>query len=974
MGMTCLAAIVILGLGATLFAAEGGAGGRLKFISNFTDAEEVAGFKVSGARAQWAESTEDGALVEGVAFELEAVAGGAMHVVLLPGEPSATIEYAADAGMPADWSGFDTFVMNFENGSEFMINMHLWLADGAGREYFADNLWICRSRNRIDVPLREIRTAAGEPLDFSDMARMKLEIMSAEKFEHDLWLFKFRLEGGSSAVVAATERRKLLNFAPLGSRFVPGAELVTEKTAYQPWRGYGWEAGIQALTSTATKKLDMVVGNWLWADLQKQPALLRVDLPDGKYKGRFYGGNYNVKLVPLRSFELSVNGQPAAAKAVDPDTYYTADGHFLGVDNWYTPAEDPYDKYVTPFFQKYDFDFEVAGGAARFEWTRTLAGFALLVAPAEGDDFVNACRAVEDARRADFAENIEVPLPPVEKLSASDEEDARGFAVWSRPYADGVGIYDRPDTAERAVERLHLAAARGEREIAAVTVTPLRDPGEISVEVCDLSCESGGVIPASSIEVRALKYVWNGWPASLAPGYLQPTNTAPGFAGANRTFFLTLTAPLDAAPGSYEGTVTIAAAKGGAVKLPLEVDLRPFELTRRHAASFAWWRTSPYNMDYCLKYFLPEKMDYFRRLLDAEAKSLLEHGSTAYYFTPPILRGVKGTHVELDFSILDEEAAVCIKYGLCSAGRPGMIFTLPGVARHLMHETRYGDYMEPEDISQIPESDKEEEFSELFNARYIDACRQIHEYFESKGLEVLLYPADEPRERNTNRWNRNIEDTIRYCDMIHDNIPGARIYVDPMRDGNAGVDYYSLVEHVDVLGTHPWDQSSRFVEHCRREGRPDLVYFNAIMWDRYDFGLQVAAAGAKGFWQWHYQWDLVPFLPFHTGFKWGVTYPGPDGPLDKPRIEMVADAIDDYRYLATLEERMRAAESSEKAAAALAEARKTLDEFYAKAPPYPTKADYSSRPRAPRDVIAGKTLDQWRDTFAAHIIAINNAT
>jgi hypothetical protein len=295
-----------------------------------------------------------------------------------------------------------------------------------------------------------------------------------------------------------------------------------------------------------------------------------------------------------------------------------------------------------------------------------------------------------------------------------------------------------------------------------------------------------------------------------------------------------------------------------------------------------------------------------------------------------------------------------------------------------MKETRYGDFMEPEDLSaSLPEKEQLDEFSDLFIARYVDAAKQIQAYFEKQGLSVLLYPADEPRERNTNRWNRNLEDTIRYCRILRENVPNARIYVDPMRDDNSGVDYISICDNVDAIGTHPWDQSGRIVEKCRRDGKPELWYFNMIAWDRYDFGLQQAASGAKGCWQWHYQWDLVPFQPFHSGFKWGITVPGPNGPLDKPQYEMIAEGVTDYRYFATLENRIAAAKKAGRATKAVAKAEKAITAFLKDAPPYAVRADYEGRSRGQRkqrDRISGKSLDRWREVFASHIEAIDEAT
>jgi hypothetical protein len=196
-----------------------------------------------------------------------------------------------------------------------------------------------------------------------------------------------------------------------------------------------------------------------------------------------------------------------------------------------------------------------------------------------------------------------------------------------------------------------------------------------------------------------------------------------------------------------------------------------------------------------------------------------------------------------------------------------------------------------------------------------------------------------------------------------------------MRDENSGVDYMPILDVVDVIGTHPWDQSERIIKRAGNEASPVLWYFNSIVWDRYDFGLEVAAADAKGFWQWHYQWTWLPFQPFHPGFKWGVTLPGPDGPFDMPTHEHFAQAVDDHRYLLTLEQRVETARNERRADNAVAAAEETLTSFYDHAPAYPTREDYSEgrRGRSERDVIAGKSLDQWRDAFAEAIEGIDAA-
>jgi len=946
----------------------------VKFISNFTGPKEVEGFVVTGADARWSSSTEDGAPVEGTALEKEGEKAGSLYLQLIPGKTYTTVEYAAERGMPADWQGYDRLVMHFENGSEFLINLWLTVTDASGAKYFADNLWINRAKTRVEVPLAELRTAAGEPLDLANVKTFKLDIRSAEKFYRDLWLFRFQLEGAEKPVVKASAKSMLFNFSLLGAAPLPGSKLVHEKTAYADWRGYGWMPGTPELTATYFKKPDRLTAAWVWQDLGNQKATFRVDLPDGKYRARFYGGNYNSKALAVKAFTLSVDGRKVAEKKVDPKTYYTTKGHFFGMDHWYQEGEDPYDVYVAKYYQTYDFSFAVKGGHAEFTWTKTLAAFGLLIAPT-GDEFVKAADAIEKARRKDVAEKIHAPEPPKGKTEADRIEKGRGFVIWSRNYLKSVGLYDRPAAEERNPKSLKVKAAMGERGNVAFTLTPIRPMGAVEVKVSDLMADEGGKMPASAIQVRVVRFMWQGWPASIAPGILYPTTKIPAAGMYNQTVWLTVTPPKDSAPGMHRGTVRIKTKAGGEIALPLDVYVRPFEFTNNHDRSFALWRCSDYNMNYALRYFMPAKMGYFRQLLDAECADQKAHGATAFYFNPPIIKGVKGSKVQLDFTIVEEEANAAKKYGFCTAARPGMVFLLPDIARYLMKETRYGDFMEPEDMSpELPEADRVEEFSDLFNARYIDAAKQIHAFYKKKGLHVLLYPADEPRERNTNRWNRNLEDTLRYCRMIKENIPDAQIYVDPMRDENAGVDYLPILDVVDVIGTHPWDQSKRIVERCSNESFPILWYFNAIMWDRYDFGLENAAADSRGTWQWHFMWDLLPFQPFHSSFKWGVTVPGPEGPFDTPAHELIATGISDYLYLATLEAKITAAKDAGTAESAVESAERTLAQFYDNAPPYPTREDYEGDRKdrqTRREVIAGKTLDQWRDAFAEHIQEID---
>ena len=386
-----------------------------------------------------------------------------------------------------------------------------------------------------------------------------------------------------------------------------------------------------------------------------------------------------------------------------------------------------------------------------------------------------------------------------------------------------------PSDGERNPKVIRIKGAGGERRHAALTVTPLRDLGKVKIDVSDLAPDMGGAkIPAGAVAVRVLRYMWSGWPAELQPVLSLPIGRSAGRAEvqpdvlAHRdrsrrrpraacTAGRCMSRPRPAAQCRCRSS-----SKCGRLRSVKDYDV-----------SYAFWRTSDYNMNYMLKYFLPEKMDYFRKLMDAEAKNQREHGATGFYFNAPIIKGVKGDHVILDFigyrggGPRGQEVRP-----LRREARREWCSLLPDVARYLMKETRYGDFMEPEDMSPaLPEAEQVEEFSDLFNKRYIDAVSQIHSFFEKHGMNVLIYPADEPRERNTNRWNRNLADTLRYCKMIREHVPGARIYVDPMRDENAGVDYLPILRrrrrHRDAsVGPVRAHRQAR-----RQRGAPGAVVF-----------------------------------------------------------------------------------------------------------------------------------------------------
>jgi hypothetical protein len=211
---------------------------------------------------------------------------------------------------------------------------------------------------------------------------------------------------------------------------------------------------------------------------------------------------------------------------------------------------------------------------------------------------------------------------------------------------------------------------------------------------------------------------------------------------------------------------------------------------------------------------------------------------------------------------------------------------------------------------------------------------------------VLASVVDEPREQAPSPWNRNFAETKRFLELYRQ--AGVPAMVTLMGDSSSGRSYLPLVPLMDVVSTHPTRQS-RGIFDATRAGNTALWIYNAGM-NRFSFGFYPWAVGAKGRWEWHYQWWTQAYDPFARTSEsaWstgtGAVMPSPDGPLPTEAYECVRAGIDDCRFLALAERRP--------------EARRFLEELRGKIPRY-----------LEGELPSEATLDEWRDKLAEIIAA-----
>src|SRR5262249_19614389 len=127
---------------------------------------------------------------------------------------------------------------------------------------------------------------------------------------------------------------------------------------------------------------------------------------------------------------------------------------------------------------------------------------------------------------------------------------------------------------ERAAKTLAVSAAQGQRAIARVCVTAFDDLGSGDIELTDL--KGPGVIPAASIRRYYQNYRVDGTSADEMA--LLPWTKIHFEAGLTWCYWLWLNVPADTRPGQYTGALTFKSDKGGALTMPLQLEVYPFQL------------------------------------------------------------------------------------------------------------------------------------------------------------------------------------------------------------------------------------------------------------------------------------------------------------------------------------------------------------------------------------------------------------
>lgn len=406
----------------------------------------------------------------------------------------------------------------------------------------------------------------------------------------------------------ATKSRSLEGVAPVGAGFTP----VSVASDYTKEKAFGW-VGVSGETKTdwveARGQLhsrqrpgpnDLLAG-WITGG-----APFAVDVPPGKYIVTTSLGDWGeYEFYPYGSYTLLYQGKEVFKQVRNRDN----------MDQWiYLHKYDDYEKglnlfnrYVRSRFDVVTQEVDAADGKITIQ-TRRDAGPESYTGPL--NYLIISPKAQEAAHQKylgdldalmQYSFDKKYPLAKVREAycdGQTQEEKDAGFAVIRNP---GQKVYPWTNGSyQNHVKDLKAYAAQGQFQPIDFAIVPFKAVGGVRCDCSDLQGPNGAAIPAGQIKVGYVKY-WELATRRSRTGGVSPepylvmdrnviAKTEPQV---TRQFWLTTHVPADAVGGTYQGTVTVSAEKGGTIKFPLVLEVLPIKLDAPGASmllnySFPW--------------------------------------------------------------------------------------------------------------------------------------------------------------------------------------------------------------------------------------------------------------------------------------------------------------------------------------------------------------------------------------------------
>lgn len=476
--------------------------------------------------------------------------------------------------------------------------------------------------------------------------------------------------------------------------------------------------------------------------------------------------------------------------------------------------------------------------------------------------------------------------------------DQAAFSVWPAPPLAKV-LRDAPPPGGNA-EPLVIEGARNETASAQACVRSTTDVDAVGVSISELKqAESDAVIPAGAVSLHWERYIdidrnTGGLPedelVAKAPNSIpDPFWEAPNIplkANQTQALWMDLAIPTDAAPGAYEGTLTLTAGTQTA-QLPVKLHVWDFILPEeRHLSVVNWWRFPGVGFEDRIEAFSDEYYAFLGQCCDflvAHRQTDIQASLTG--LMPAIEEGHGNT--SYDTSRLERYASTAVEHGIRQ-------IQLHGVG------TKTGGHVAPEGrIKEVPEA--------MNRLPVLEAVIQRHGWQGRIAVNI----SDEP-------FIHHEQSFAAVVDRVHEMAPSVRvieaveaeyfgdldIYVPKLSHLNL---WYPRFQEVQREGRELW-----YYTCCHPTGRypnrfldQSLVKARALHWINYLYDLD-------GYLHWglnHFHGD-DPYTQeaISHGLPLGdraVVYPGENGFLSSLRFNTMRDGLQDFEYLWVLEDTLR---------------------------------------------------------------------
>ncbi|HUW56453.1 MAG TPA: hypothetical protein VMZ92_07440 [Planctomycetota bacterium] len=783
--------------------------------------------------------------------------------------------------VPPDWSGYDTLEIDCFNTSDETQRLSGWFrdaeADKSGgywdRHNYSKNLPPGKSTLRFPVGgLYRGEKGSGKFLDTKAMVSLCLGMRGVTVYFDNVRLVK-----GTEEIAVAGLRK--FDFGPTTSPNFPGFTAVHPETVYDAQRGYGWVDGRPG-DARNYEQPDSLLCDFIRLDGHR----FAVDVPNGEYTVHVnLDGPGMWDYMSFQSRAIEAEGREVFRQTLSSEAFLR-DWYFRYENEEDLPGKDIWKVYVGERFVPKTFKVTVADGRLdlRFTgdtWGLTL-GYIVIYPAAEETAGKQWMDQMNDRRKQSFCTNYAEVVPTGDPKPAGVAGAAPGgFILFSRPIDREVTFNSAPTAGDTRTPKIDWAACPGEYESFSFSVYPLKDCGDLTLKIGDLTGPGGARIPASAFQRRVIRYKFKRIGSRVFSSYtykphiLVPFDTWPIAKDVTRRFWLTLKVPDDATPGKYTGKVEVSLA-GTTHVIPAALEVYPFKLDEPAMPIGMFGGSRP---SYCGYWDedLKQAFGVWKRteevIVDQKA-----HGMTAVTPIAPGFRGFQDGKAVFDTTDADRFMELLRKHGFHHE-----CFTYAGMFR-----VREGDL----------EADTQRQYGMSLENAIKLAYEGLGAHIKRANWPVKMAwaLADEPLIHAI-----SAETVIKVFKAHRAAAPQMQFVIE---DAMGNPDHYVVIPACDIIcGNSPRYAVARAVkEHKSR------YWFNNIGTDRFVFGWFLWKAkeemGVEALFQWGYSTNKADIYYDFDGSEpdSGCSFTTSKGQRAMRHWELIREGADDHRYLQTL--------------------------------------------------------------------------